>query len=242
MRGAARWLSLVVVVSLAGAAHATECPAPHSGTAALASADANARLETIRALMRRDARNARIWTFVSSGFSLAGAAVGFTLAAITHDPAYRYDRLAGAIAGLITPLADLIDPLLMMGDQRALEAQLARGPPEDVCATLAQAEAWLERDAKNAHRLMLMQHLGTALVALLGGIALAAVNHDRAALLQVGATLVIGELQAWTLPTGIIADREAYLSGDLALPESRWWALGGWAGPRDAGLTLAVAF
>ncbi|MFT3838999.1 MAG: hypothetical protein QM723_18610 [Myxococcaceae bacterium] len=241
MRGAAGWLTIAVVL-LCAPARAAECPAPHSGTAALASLDPNARLEAIRALMRHDARNARIWTYVTSGLSLAGAAVNFTLAATTHDHAYRYDRLAGGIAGLITPLADLIDPLLMMGDQRALEAQLSGGAPGDVCATLAQAEAWLERDAKNAHRLLLLQHLGTALVALLGGIALVAVNHDRAALLQVGATLVIGEIQAWTLPTGIIADREAYLSGDLALPESRWWALSGWAGPRDAGLTFAVAF
>ena len=117
----------------------------------------------------------------------------------------------------VVPL--VIAPLDVVGDSRALRARLAaRGPADDLCLLLADAEAKLVRDAQNqadgqplvaARRQRRAQHGRRPLPRLrlppLAG---------RRAFNAVSGT-AIGEAIIFTQPTSSICDLGAYRSGGL---------------------------
>jgi hypothetical protein len=122
----------------------------------------------------------------------------------------------------VVPL--LIAPLDVVGDSRALRARLAaRGPTDDVCTLLADAETRLVRDAQNqADGQRWWMHVGNVLLNTSVGLFLAlGYNHWGAGVFNAVFGTAIGEAIILTQPTSSIDDLRTYRAGSLEPPSGK---------------------
>jgi hypothetical protein len=128
---------------------------------------------------------------------------------------------AGTTIVGIVPL--LIAPLDVIGDSHALTARLAaRGPTDDVCTLLADAEVKLVRDAQNqsdGQRWWL--HVGNVVLNTGVGLVLAlGYHHWAAGAFNALVGSAIGEAIILTQPTSSIGDLQTYRAGSFAPPRT----------------------
>jgi hypothetical protein len=112
-------------------------------------------------------------------------------------------------------------PLRVMGDQRWLERRLATAPlGTHECALLAEAETLLVRDARNqAFGRSEVVHVGNVAVnAIIFAIIGAGFGHWTGAVISAVTGIVVGEVQIFTQPVGLVTDLARYRAGDLRPP------------------------
>ena len=206
----------VLAASTTSPARAAErCPAGAGGGPTLAAIDPELRLHFIDERLARTARRAQLWTW-GWGVGIGVATVGNLVPLLFVDPENRIDWYVGAGTTIVGVVPLLIAPLDVIGDARALGAQLAaRRPTDDVCALLADAEARLVRDAQNqsdGQRWWL--HVGNVLLNTGVGLFLAlGYHHWTAGAFNAIFGTAVGEAIILTQPTSTIDDLRTYQSG-----------------------------
>lgn len=199
------------------------CPAIAGGSAVLVDIDPELRLAWIDDRLGRTAHAARVWTWAwGTGLVVATVANLAPLAFVA--PQDRIDWYVGAGTTVLGVVPLVIAPLDVVGDSRALRARLAaRGPADDVCVLLADAEARLVRDARNqADGRRWWMHVAN--VALNTGVGLFlgfGYHHWLAGAFNAVTGTAIGEAIILTQPTSSIYDLGAYRSGGLDLSYRR---------------------
>lgn len=199
------------------AAQAALCPGP---TAAVSELPVAARLAFLRASLTDTARLERRFAL---GWSLtyAGLAGGTWLLLPFADDfegqrrGSAWNSATSVAAGLLV----LIEPLLVMRDQRRLEALLAADPSPS-CATLAAAERLLvhaatsEQGARTAraHALSALTTVGLGLV--LGY----ALQRPESAAINTTIGIFLGEIMIASRPTVATLRLQRYRSGELDGP------------------------
>jgi hypothetical protein len=209
-------LAAILTLSATSAARATDrCPAGASGGATLAAIDPELRLHFIDEHLARTARRAQVWTW-GWGIGIGVATVANLVPLLFVDPENRIDWYVGAGTTIVGVVPLLIAPLDVIGDARALGAQLAaRRPTDDVCALLADAERKLVRDAQNqADGQRWWLHAGNVLLNTGVGLFLAlGYHHWTAGAFNAIFGTAVGEAIILTQPTSTIDDLRTYQSG-----------------------------
>jgi len=214
-------VTLLLALSASPAARAAaQCPVGAGGTPALASIDPELRLHFIDEHLAITAHRAQVWTW-GWGIGIATATAANLVPLAFVAPENRIDWYVGAATTVIGVVPLLIAPLDVVGDSRALRAQLAaRTPADDVCALLADAETKLARDAKNqADGQRWWLHAGN--VALNTGVGLflgLGYHHWAAGVFNAVLGTAIGEAIILTQPTSSTEDLQTYRSGSFAPP------------------------
>ena len=217
-----RVLGFVLVLS-ARPALGHECTASLvGGEPALQRLNADVRLRFIRERLRVDARHARIWSY-SWGTIYSAVATGQFVAAPLVSHASGLDLYVGGGAALIGVIPVVFTPLKVMGDEERLDELEAENPQADPCATLAQAEKLLTRDAANEARgQSLLFHggnvvLNVGLFLVLG----AGFGHWTSATISLLTGLATGEVMIFTQPVGAVEALRDYRRGDFGTPSAR---------------------
>ncbi len=183
--------------------------------------DAEMRLRWIDAHLARTAQRARLWTW-GWGAGLVVATIGNLVPLAFVPPEDRIDWYAGAATTVVGIVPLLIAPLDVVGDSRALHAELtAWRPGSDLCPLLASAEAKLVRDAENQadgrrwwyHVVNVALNAGVGLFLGLG------YDHWLAGGFNAVSGAVIGEAIIFTQPTSSIDDLAAYREGTFGSPK-----------------------
>jgi hypothetical protein len=221
-----RWFRAVgalgVVLAAASASSsvaraADRCPAGAGGGATLAEIDPELRLHFIDEHLAHTAHRARVWTW-SWGIGIGVATIGNLIPLFFVAPEDRVDWYVGAATTVVGVVPLLIAPLDVVGDSRSLSARLAlRGPTDDVCVLLADAEAKLVRDAKNqADGQRWWLHVGNVVLNTGVGLFLGiGYHHWKAGAFNAIFGSAIGEAIILTQPTSSIDDLRAYRAGSL---------------------------
>ncbi|MGB8294178.1 MAG: hypothetical protein WCG85_01995 [Polyangia bacterium] len=191
------------------------------GEPALQHLNAEARLHFIHERLHVDARHARIWSY-SWGTIYSALATGQFVAAplVSHAPGL--DLYVGGGAALIGVIPVVFTPLKVMGDEKRLDELEAENPQADPCATLAQAEKLLTRDAANEARgQSLLFHGGNVvfnagLFFLIG----AGFGHWTSATITLLTGLATGEVMIFTQPVGAVEALRDYRRGDFGSPSA----------------------
>jgi len=202
------------------------CPVGAGGGAALAEIDPELRLRFIDERLARTAHRAQVWTW-GWGIGIGAATIGNLIPLAFVPPEDRIDWYVGAGTTVIGVVPLVIAPLDVVEDSRALQARLAtRGPTDDVCVLLADAENRLVRDAKNqADGQRWWLHVGNVLLNSGVGLFLAlGYHHWTAGAFNAIFGSAIGEAIILTQPTSSIDDLRAYRTGAIA-PSARDVAL-----------------
>jgi hypothetical protein len=221
-------LALLLAAASSSVARAADrCPTGAGGGAALAQIDPELRLHFIDERLALTAHRAQVWTW-GWGIGIGVATIGNLIPLAFVAPEDRIDWYVGAATTVVGIVPLLIAPLDVVGDARALRARLtARGPSDDVCALLADAETRLVRDAKNqADGQRWWLHVGN--VALNTGVGLflaLGYHHWAAGALNAIVGSAIGEAIILTQPTSSIGDLQAYRAGSFG-PSPKEVALG----------------
>ncbi|HEX9104148.1 MAG TPA: hypothetical protein VF997_18175, partial [Polyangia bacterium] len=140
---------LLVQLTVAAPAGATECRAIAGGSEALGAIDAETRLRWLDQHLASGAARARIWAWTwRAGYTgiTIGEAVLAATAKTTED---RAADIVGGISSFIGVAANIILPLKVMGDQRWWAKHYARAHGDDICALLNTAELLFIRDAES---------------------------------------------------------------------------------------------
>lgn len=210
----------VVLVLSARPAQGGECTVSLvGGEPALQRLNADVRLDFIHERLRVDARHARIWSY-SWGTIYSAVATGQFVAAPLVSHASGLDLYVGGGAALIGVIPVVFTPLKVMGDEERLDELEAENPQADPCATLAQAEKLLTRDAANEARgQSLLFHggnvvLNVGLFLVLG----AGFGHWTSATISLLTGLATGEVMIFTQPVGAVEALRQYRRGDLGSP------------------------
>jgi hypothetical protein len=226
MRGLRRMIHVPVAVLAAllatssAARAAGSCPPGAGGGPTLAAVDPELRLHFIDEHLGRTAHRAQVWTW-GWGIGIGVATVGNLVPLLFVDPENRIDWYVGAGTTVIGVVPLLIAPLDVIGDSQALSARLAaRGPTDDVCALLADAERRLVRDAQNqtdGQRWWL--HVGNVVLNTGVGLFLGiGYHHWTAGAFNAIFGTAVGEAIILTQPTSSIDDLRVYQSGALGAP------------------------
>ena len=226
MRGLRRIVPVAAFAALLAtapslAARAAEpCPPGAGGGPALGAIEPEQRLHFIHQRLARTAQRAQVWTW-GWGIGIGVATVGNLVPLLFVAPDSRIDWYVGAGTTVIGVVPLVIAPLDVIGDSRALDARLgARGPTDDVCALLADAERRLVRDAQNqADGQRWWLHVGN--VVLNGGVGLflgLGYHHWIAGAFNAIFGSAIGEAIILTQPTSTIDDLRTYRTGSLGSP------------------------
>ena len=209
---------VLLATSASSAVRAAErCPAGAGGGPTLAAIDPEQRLRFIDEHLARTAHRAQLWTW-GWGIGIGVATVGNVIPLLFVAPEDRIDWYVGAATTVVGIVPLLIAPLDVIGDSRALTARLAlRGPADDVCALLADAEGKLVRDAKNqADGQRWWLHVGNVLLNTGVGAFLAlGYHHWAAGAFNAILGTAIGEAIILTQPTSSIDDLRTYQTGTL---------------------------
>jgi hypothetical protein len=221
MRWFWRVLALVFVLS-ARPALGHECTASSvGGEPELQRLNADVRLRFIHERLRVDARHARIWSY-AWGTIYSALATGQFVAAPLVSRASGLDLYVGGGAALIGVIPVVFTPLKVMGDEKRLDELEAENPQADPCATLAQAEELLTRDAANEARgQSLLFHGGNVvfnagLFFLIG----AGFGHWTSATISLLTGIATGEVMIFTQPIGAVEALRDYRCGDFRTPSA----------------------
>ena len=196
---------------------AERCPPGAGGGPTLLAIDPEQRLHFIDEHLARTAHRAQVWTW-GWGIGIGVATVGNLVPLLFVAPEDRVDWYVGAGTTVVGIVPLLIAPLDVIGDSRALSARLAaRGPTDDVCALLADAERKLVRDAQNqvdGQRWWL--HVGNVLLNTGVGLFLGlGYHHWTAGAFNAIFGSAIGEAIILTQPTSSIDDLRTYQAGAI---------------------------
>jgi hypothetical protein len=191
---------------------ATRCPVGAGGTPALADVDAELRLRFIDERLAHTAHRAQVWTW-GWGIGIGVSTVANLIPLAFVAPEDRIDWYVSSATTAIGFVPLVIAPLDVVADSRALRARLtARGPTDDVCVLLADAESKLVRDAQNqADGQRWWLHAGN--VALNFGVGLflgLGYHHWGAGAFNAIFGTAIGEAIILTQPTSSIDDLHTY--------------------------------
>ena len=211
------------LLATATARAAERCPPGAGGGPALAAIDPELRLQFIDERLARTAHRAQVWTW-GWGIGIGVATVGNLVPLLFVAPENRIDWYVGAGTTVVGVVPLLIAPLDVVGDSQALSARLAaRGPNDDVCLLLADAEAKLVRDAQNqADGQRWWLHAGNVLLNTGVGLFLGlGYHHWGAGAFNAIFGSAIGEAIILTQPTSSIDDLRTYQTGTLAPPAKR---------------------
>lgn len=193
------------------------CPPGAGGGAALAAIDPELRLHFIDERLARTAHRAQVWSW-GWGVGIGVATVGNLVPLLFVAPDQRIDWYVGAGTTVIGVVPLLIAPLDVIGDARALRSRLAtRGPTDDVCTLLADAERKLVRDAQNqADGQRWWLHAGNVVLNTGVGLFLGlGYHHWAAGVFNAVLGSAIGEAIILTQPTSTVDDLRAYQAGAL---------------------------
>jgi hypothetical protein len=130
--------ALVVGLSTAAPAAALECPAGPGASAALASIDAEARLQFLQWAFDREIRDVDLWSWTWGSAYVGATTAQGIIAGVTHDHGLRTDLTVGSAAAGFGALSLFGLPLrvtLPLRDARRLWSDADR------CRLLAAAEA-----------------------------------------------------------------------------------------------------
>jgi hypothetical protein len=220
-------LRRIVYLALFGALLATpaaraadRCPPGAGGGPALAAIDPELRLHFIHERLARTAHRAQVWTW-GWGIGIGVATVGNLVPLLFVEPESRIDWYVGAGTTIIGVVPLVIAPLDVVGDSRALSARLAaRGPTDDVCTLLADAEHKLVRDAQNqADGQRWWLHVGNVVLNTGVGLFLGlGYHHWAAGAFNAVFGTAIGEAIILTQPTSSIGDLRTYQAGAFGPP------------------------
>jgi hypothetical protein len=213
-------VALLVAARSPPARAADRCPVGAGGGPTLAEIDPELRLHFIDERLAHTAHRAQVWTW-GWGIGIGAATVGNLVPLAFVAPDERIDWYVGAATTIIGVVPLVIAPLDVVADSRALRARLAaRGPTDDVCALLADAETRLVRDAKNqADGQRWWLHVGNVLLNTGVGLFLAlGYHHWAAGAFNAVFGSAIGEAIILTQPTSSIDDLRRYQAGALGPP------------------------
>lgn len=217
------------------------------GTVALEAADARLRLRFLDEGLAREAYRARFWAWSWAGIYSALTAGNGILALTASSTDDKIDDAVGAAASFVGLAVLIVLPLKIMRDQRWLARRLRRAPAgEDPCAPLADAERLLLRDADSeAFGSGPLVHAGNFAfnigIALLLGVGF---GHWKQAAITGLVGIAIGEIQAFTQPTGAVRLLRDYRAGrwSQGAPPPPAWMVVPTAGRDHAGLAFALRF
>jgi hypothetical protein len=216
-------LALVVASALRPTpARATEptaarCPAGVGAVPAVADIDPELRLHFIAERLGRAEHKAHVWVWGWT-IALGVSTVGNLIPLAFVSPEDRIDWYVGSASSLIGIVPLLAIPLDVTHDAPALRLRIAsRGPTDDVCALLADAEGKLVRDAANqaAGRAWWVHAANVALNAGIGLFLGLGYHHWVAGAYNLVVGSAIGEIIIFTQPTSNIDDLRAYRAGAL---------------------------
>lgn len=208
-------LALCLALCLSSGAEALECPLPRDASPALASIDAERRLEFIRAALNQQASAARTWTTTWTIINTAMLAGQLVIIPFI-DPAERVDYYVGAgyaaVGGLMFGA-----PLRVITDVRRLEAATHALGSTDPCGLLQRAELLLDQSTEDealsssliAHAFNVVLNASAILVLGFG------FQRWESGLISAGVGIVVGEVAVFTQPTRLIGLRRRYLEGQL---------------------------
>jgi len=222
----ARFAGLTMAAMLfasAATSHAQVCPIPGGSSPVLGRLDARERVDFLRTQLGAQARYAHTWTFGWLGINTAVLAGAFGLAAITSDPADRTDDIVTGLFAILPPLGNLVIRLRVETDGVRflrldhLDTEASR------CTLIARGEQFLERDAEDeaANYGWLTQAVdvaGNAALLLVLGVGY---GHWFNAALNSAGGLLLGELQFFTQPTGLIGAWRRYQAGEIGTQAPR---------------------
>ena len=212
---------LVLQLTVAAPARATECRAIAGGSPELAAIDAETRLAWLDRRFTVDAARARIWA-TSFGVLYGALTVGqFALLPTVHTTGEQAEKIVGGTLSFIGVAAIAVLPLKIMGDERWWRKHRARvAATETPCALLNTAELLFIRDAESeAFGVGPLVHAGNFLINIAGGLVLG-LGYGRwsAFAYQSLVGIAVGEVMAATQPTDVIEDLRLYRAGQLLPP------------------------
>jgi hypothetical protein len=203
------------VTDFPAAAPATDAAAD---TPAIGLSEAAVRVRWIQERLQAADRRLDIWTW---GWTLgfAGLTLGQVVMAETAtEEGPRAQAVAGALGSTLGLAGMAITPVRRVLDHAEAAARL---DPDDPAA-LAEAERLLAEVA--AHEREGFAWANHVLAIAVAGAGAAAIwkawpdDHPREALMHLGSSLVVGELQLFTQPRRGVRDLAAYERGDWAVP------------------------
>jgi len=214
----------VLLLTSSRALAETRCRAPIDGTKALADIDARLRLAWINDHLSREGHRMAVWNW-GWAIGIGAAGVGTLIPVPFVAPEDRVDYYTGAVLAAVGVLPFILAPPKVIDDSRTLRARLELQPPRDdqeVCALLADAEARLVRDARNEHLMNgWWAHAANVAINGAGFLFLGLGYHHWASAIANGlAGVAVGEAVIFTQPTRSVEDRERYMRGELAPPDS----------------------
>jgi hypothetical protein len=212
-------LALLAGVNTAQAAPVS-CPPPAGASLRLGSTDAQARLEWIDARLTETASDSRTWAWLWGGGIAVSGLVSLSVTPFIR-PQDRIDWYTGAVSAAIGVFPFILKPPRVIRDSGELREQLRKAPPAAnpaaLCPVLADAEARLERDAKDQRQQQAWWlHAGN--VGFNVGIALflgLGYGHWTAGIINGAAGVVVGEAILLTQPTSSIDDLHTYRAGNI---------------------------
>ena len=132
------WARLIVGTSAAAPAAALQCPAAPGAAGAVASIDAEARLQFLAWAFDREIRDVDLWSWTWGSAYVSASATQGIIAGVTRDRGLRIDLTVGSAAAAFGALSLFGLPLrvtLPLRDARRLWSDADR------CRLLAEAEA-----------------------------------------------------------------------------------------------------
>jgi hypothetical protein len=198
-------------------AGASVCPAPEEAPA-VATIEPERRLAYLTQAFDREVRDIDTWSWTWGAIYTAGTIAQGTALALTTNHATQIDLAVGTIAAGFGALSLTLLPLkLTLPMRSASDAAKRKGPGEDPCPALANAEQTLVSVAKDqAFATGIVGHIGNFAVNL--GIALVlglGYGHWVTAAVSGGVGFAVGETNVFTQPHHLAEVLERYRSGRL---------------------------
>jgi hypothetical protein len=243
---AALALSLAVTVR-ASDAHAQRCPASSGVAPAVAELDARQRLEFIHRRLRHGSRRATIWASMWGSSYATIATVQGIRAATSDEFSTRWESVIAAGSATLGAAFVLVSPPTIIADRIRLDRRMARlARTDDPCATLAEAERMLARDAANqAFGIGPLMQTVTVAYNIGLGLVFGFWLHDwMAGGITIATGLALSELMIFTQPTDAIDAWRRYRIGDLraGTPTSTsYWIVAPDISPDHVGLRVGGA-
>lgn len=191
---------------------------PAADTPAIGLSEAAVRVRWIQERLQAGDVRKDVWTW---GWTLgfAGLTLGqIVMAETATEEGPRAQAVVGALGSTLGLASMAITPVRRVLDHAEAAARL---DPEDPAA-LAEAERLLaEVAAREREGFAWINHVLSIAVAGAGAAAVWRAwpsEHPREALMHLGSSLLVGELQLWTQPRRGVRDQAAYERGEWAVP------------------------
>lgn len=221
-----------ILVTATATSQAQSCPVPDGSDPRLGHADARERVAFLRTQLGAQARYAHHWTNAWLTINTAVLAGTATLAAVvdtvddTRDPwvtSDRRDNVITALFALLPPIGNLLFQLRVGTDGPRFLRLDDLDTDASRCVLVRRGEQFMERDAEDQASAYgwLTQGLTFGGNVALGLVLGAGFGHWLNGALNFAGGMLLGELQFFTQPTGLVGAWKRYKAGELGTATPR---------------------